>query len=65
MGRKKSAAATAVIATLLGIFGAKAVTRYRIPGQKPVIGVIMLPMVIPVSSNWKICADNVIRFLGK
>jgi spermidine/putrescine transport system permease protein len=43
----KVGAATAVIATLLGIFGAKAVTRYRIPGQKPVIAVIMLPMVIP------------------
>jgi spermidine/putrescine transport system permease protein len=43
----KVGAATAVIATLLGIFAAKAVTRFRIPGQKPVIGVIMLPMVIP------------------
>ena len=43
----KVGAATAVIATLLGVFAAKAVTRYRIPGQKPVIGVIMLPMVIP------------------
>lgn len=40
-------ATTAVIATLLGIFGAKAVTRYRMPGQKPVIGFIMLPLVIP------------------
>ena len=39
--------ATAVIATLFGIFGAKAVTRYRIPGQKPVVAVIMLPLVIP------------------
>lgn len=36
-----------VIATILGIFGAKAVTRYRIPGQKPIVAVIMLPLVIP------------------
>ena len=37
----------ASIATLLGIFGAKAVTRYRMPGKGPVIFVIMLPLVIP------------------
>ena len=39
--------ATALFATILGILGAKAVTRYRMPGQKPVIAVIMLPLVIP------------------
>ena len=38
---------TAVVATGLGIFAAKALTRYRLPGQKPVIAVIMLPLVIP------------------
>ncbi|MGF1609235.1 MAG: ABC transporter permease [Kiloniellales bacterium] len=38
---------TAVVATGLGIFAAKALTRYRVPGQKPVIAVIMLPLVIP------------------
>ncbi len=43
----KVGSATAVFATILGIFGAKAVTRYRIPGQKPVIFVIMVPLVIP------------------
>lgn len=43
----KVGGASSVIATLLGIFGAKAVTRYRIPGQKPIVAVIMLPMVIP------------------
>lgn len=43
----KVGAVTAVLATILGIFGAKAVTRYRIPGQKPVVFVIMLPLVIP------------------
>ena len=36
-----------VASTVLGIFAAKAVTRYRIPGRKPVIGMIMLPLVIP------------------
>ena len=39
--------ASSVVATVLGIFGAKAVTRYRLPGQKPVVFVIMLPLVIP------------------
>ena len=39
--------AASVIATIFGIFGAKAVTRYRIPGQKPIVTVIMLPLVIP------------------
>ncbi len=37
----------AAIATLLGIFGAKAVTRYRIPGKRPMVFVIMLPLVVP------------------
>jgi spermidine/putrescine transport system permease protein len=37
----------AVVATIFGIFGAKAVTRYRIRGQKPVVAAIMLPLVIP------------------
>lgn len=36
-----------VLATTLGIFGAKAVTRFRIKGVKPVLGVVMLPLVIP------------------
>ncbi len=39
--------ATALFATILGVFGAKAVTRYRIPGRKPVVFTIMLPLVIP------------------
>lgn len=37
----------ATISTVLGIFAAKAVTRYRMPGQKPVVSLIMLPLVIP------------------
>lgn len=43
----KVGAMSSIIATILGIFGAKAVTRYRLPGQKPVTTVIMLPLVIP------------------
>ncbi len=39
--------ATAVFATILGVLGAKAVTRYRMPGRKPVVFTIMLPLVIP------------------
>ena len=37
----------AVLATILGTFAAKAVTRYRMPGRGPVITFIMLPLVIP------------------
>ena len=39
--------AASVIATILGVFAAKAVTRYRMPGRAPIIGFIMLPLVIP------------------
>jgi len=38
---------SATLATILGVLGAKALTRYRIPGQKSVVFVIMLPLVIP------------------
>ena len=36
-----------VVSTILGLFGAKAVTRYRMPGQSAVTGLIMLPLFIP------------------
>lgn len=36
-----------VFATFLGVFGAKAVTRYRMPGKEPIVAVIMAPLVIP------------------
>jgi len=36
-----------VFATFLGVFAAKAVTRYRMPGKGPVIAVVMAPLVIP------------------
>ncbi len=47
MNSFKVGSVTSVFATILGIFGAKAVTRYRMPGKKPVVIVIMLPLVIP------------------
>jgi spermidine/putrescine transport system permease protein len=37
----------AAASTILGLFGAKAVTRYRVPGQGAVTGMIMLPLFIP------------------
>ena len=47
MNSIRVASVAAVVATMFGIFGAKAVTRYRIRGQKPVVAAIMLPLVIP------------------
>ena len=47
MNSLKVGGVTSVVATVLGIFGAKAVTRYRMPGQAPALFVIMLPLVIP------------------
>ncbi len=40
-------AVASVLSTFLGVFGAKAVTRYRIPGRGPIVTVIMAPLVIP------------------
>jgi len=39
--------ATAVVATVLGICGARALTRYRFPGKAGIAGLIMLPLVLP------------------
>jgi spermidine/putrescine transport system permease protein len=36
-----------VISTALGIFAAKAITRYRLPGKSPIVGFMMLPLVVP------------------
>jgi spermidine/putrescine transport system permease protein len=47
MNSLKVGGVTSVVATVLGIFGAKAVTRYRMPGKAPAVFVIMLPLVIP------------------
>lgn len=41
------ACATAFFSTILGILGARAVTRYEFPGKKPMTGFIMLPLVLP------------------
>ncbi len=43
----KIAVTSAVLATILGIFAAMAATRYRFPGQKGIMGFIMLPLVLP------------------
>ncbi len=41
------AGSVAVVSTLLGIFAAKALVRYRIPGKGPILGFILLPLVVP------------------
>ena len=43
----KIAVTSAVLATIFGIFGAMASTRYHFPGQKGIMGFIMLPLVLP------------------
>jgi spermidine/putrescine transport system permease protein len=43
----KVGVAVAFISTALGLLAAKAVTRFRLPGQGPVVGMIMLPLVVP------------------
>tara|TARA_B100001939_G_C16868612_1_gene585274 strand:+ start:175 stop:990 length:816 start_codon:yes stop_codon:yes gene_type:complete len=47
MNSVKVGVAVAVLSTMFGLLAAKAVTRYRIPGQGPVMGFIMVPLVIP------------------
>jgi len=47
MNSVRVGAVTSVLATFLGIFSAKAVTRYQIPGKNPIVAVIMAPLVIP------------------
>jgi spermidine/putrescine transport system permease protein len=41
------AVATATIATLLGLFAARASTRFAFPGKGGIMGLIMLPLVLP------------------
>ena len=43
----KVGVACSVIATLLGICGARALTRYRFPGRGGMAALIMLPLVLP------------------
>jgi spermidine/putrescine transport system permease protein len=40
-------AIASVTATILGLLGAKAVTRYRMPGQSLITGLIMMPLFVP------------------
>lgn len=37
----------AILSTVLGIFGARASTRYAFPGKAGILGLIMLPLVLP------------------
>ncbi|MDO5528455.1 MAG: ABC transporter permease [Paracoccus sp. (in: a-proteobacteria)] len=41
------AISTAVLATALGIFAARATTRYRFPAKGGIMGLVMLPLVLP------------------
>ena len=41
------ALSTATLATTLGIFAARSSVRYGWPGKAPVMGMIMLPLVLP------------------
>lgn len=41
------AVSTAILATCLGTFAARASTRYDFPGKAPIMGLIMLPLVLP------------------
>ena len=38
---------SAAISTVLGLFAARASTRFRFPGKGPVIALVMLPLVLP------------------
>jgi spermidine/putrescine transport system permease protein len=41
------AVCSAAIATILGLFAARASTRFKFPGKGPMLGLIMLPLVLP------------------
>jgi spermidine/putrescine transport system permease protein len=41
------ALSVATISTVLGVFAARASVRYRFPGKAPLLGMIMLPLVLP------------------
>jgi len=43
----KVGAVVAVIATILGVVAARAITRYRLPGKSALVTFIMMPLVIP------------------
>jgi spermidine/putrescine transport system permease protein len=41
------ALSVASLSTLLGIFAARATVRYKFPGKGPILGLVMLPLVLP------------------
>lgn len=41
------AVSTAVLSTCFGVFGARAASRYEFPGKGGIMGLIMLPLVLP------------------
>lgn len=47
MNSLKVGVTTSLISTGLGIFAAKAITRYGLPAKGPIVGYIMLPLVVP------------------
>ncbi len=43
----KVATAVSIISTTLGVLAARAFTRYRFVGQRPALGLLVLPLVVP------------------
>lgn len=43
----KVGVAASALSTILGIFAARASARFVFPGQKPIMGLVMLPLVLP------------------
>lgn len=43
----KVASAVSIISTILGVLAARAFTRYRFVGQRPAMGLLVLPLVVP------------------
>jgi len=43
----KVGVSVALISTALGLLAAMAVARYRLPGKGPIVGMIMIPLVVP------------------
>jgi len=43
----KVGVSVSILSTALGVLAARAITRYRLPGQSAVVAFIMLPLVIP------------------
>lgn len=48
MNSVKVGVSVAIVSTVLGIFAAKAITRYRFYGKEPIVIFIMLPLVVPL-----------------